>query len=189
MRYYFTTPERMLESLQRHKGDYINLYNWLMAPFNAKVDYYLQEGPLIKEFNYFMLESCRYFVDGKDYDHSELLAYHELLKEASDKLLIDMSKIQEYFHFYIDALLRGMKKGLELDHGPPINISELVIQLMLSELDITDMLAHINLGTQEVDIQSIKDSVRLEKINFVKRMIHDRVLFFIEYYNNRHESL
>jgi hypothetical protein len=180
MRYYFTAPEKMLESLEGYKTkDYTILYNQIMAPF-TKVGFFLENKNLIDEYNFFILESCRFFLDKKDYDSRDLQLYFELVKRAGDKLLIDRKKIEIYFKEYIDNLFHKKSPAMII----PKDISGVVIDLMLSELDITDMMAHVNLGTQEVDIQSIKDSVRLEKINFVKRMIHDRVLFFIEYYNN-----
>jgi|SRR5690349_16182562 len=179
MRYYFTTPERFLESLQSYKTkDYTLLYNWLMGPFNQKVGNYFSNDSLIKEYNFFILESCRYFIDGKDYDTADNEVYQDLIRSARNKLLIDREKVEKYFKEYINDLFSKEKK----DRTPPTNISEVVIELMLSELTITNAFKHINLGTQEVDLKSIQDAVKLEKINFIKRLIHDRVLFFIEYY-------
>ena len=44
------------------------------------------------------------------------------------------------------------------------------------------ILKHVNLATQEIELQSIRKSTNPERINAVKRL-HDRVLFFIEFYN------
>jgi hypothetical protein len=144
---------------------------WMIDP--SSVD------KLAKEYNFFILESCRFYVDGLDKD--ELLVYYSLIKSAHSRLLIHKDKIEGYFKEYINALFshRMFRKS-----SAPENLSELVIDLMLSELDMASILKHVNLGTQEVDVQSIKDSVKLEKINKVKKM-HDRVLFFIDFYNSR----
>jgi hypothetical protein len=182
MRYYFTTPEMFLESLQNYKTkDYTLLYNWFMAPFNQKVNYHFNNDSLVKEYNFFILESCRFFIDGKDYDKVDMEVYYDLIKKAQDNLLIDRGKVENYFKEYINDLFSSSKG--KKDKLPPTNISEVVIDLMLSELSMNNILErYVNLTTQDIDLKSVQDAVKLEKINFIKRLIHDRVLFFIEYY-------
>jgi hypothetical protein len=131
---------------------------------------------LTQEYNFFVLESCRFYIDGMDKD--ELQSYYELVRSAHTDLLIHKTKIEAYFKDYINSLF-GHKT---IERKEPQNLSELVIDIMLSELDMASILKHVNLGTQEVDVNSIKDSVKLDRINRIKKL-HDTVLFFIEYYN------
>jgi hypothetical protein len=163
MKYYFGAP-----SLQK-VHDYTLLANSLMIENDGTV--------LTQEYNFFVLESCRFYIDGMD--REELQEYYKLVRSAHDNLLIHRSKIESYFKDYVNSLFN--KKTVE--RKEPENISELVIDIMLSELDMTSILKHVNLGTQEVDVNSIKDSVKLDRINKVKK-IHDTVLFFVEYYNS-----
>jgi hypothetical protein len=111
-------------------------------------------------------------------DREELQEYYKLVRSAHDNLLIHRSKIENYFKDYVNSLFSNKT----LERKEPQNISELVIDIMLSELDMASILKHVNLGTQEVDVNSIKDSVKLDRINRIKKL-HDTVLFFIEYYN------
>jgi hypothetical protein len=166
MKYYFGAP-----SLLKTK-DYTLLANSLMIDNDGQV--------LTQEYNFFVLESCRFYVDGMD--REELQTYYELVKSAHSNLLIHRDKIEGYFKDYVNSLFSHK----EINRKEPENLSELVIDTMLSELDMASILKHVNLGTQEVDLQSIKDSVKLEKINMLKRL-HDTVLFFIEYYNSKNE--
>lgn len=162
MRYYFGAPSL-------HKvNDYTLLANSLMIDNDGTM--------LTQEYNFFVLESCRFYNDGMD--REEIQTYYELVKSAHFNLLIHKDKIESYFKEYVNSLF-GNKK---LDRNPPSNMSEKVIDIMLSELDMTSILSHVNLGTQEVNMQGIKDGVKLEKINNLKKL-HDTVLFFIEYYN------
>ena len=98
-------------------------------------------------------------------------------------MLIHKDRIEVSFKEYINNLFSNK----EIEKKPPQNLSETIIKIMLSELDMKSILTHVNLGTQEVDMKGIKDNVKLERINNVKRL-HDKVLFFIEYYN-KHERI
>jgi hypothetical protein len=162
MKYYFGAPQLMKTK------DYTLLANSLMIENDGQV--------LTQEYNFFVLESCRFYIDGMD--REELQEYYKLVRSAHDNLLIHKNKIESYFKDYINSLFSNKT----VDRKEPQNISELVIDIMLSELDMTSILKHVNLGTQEVDVNSIKDSVKLDRINRLKRL-HDTVLFFIEYYN------
>lgn len=150
-----------------------------MAPFNQKVNYYFNNDSLVKEYNFFILESCRFFIDGKDYDKVDMEVYYDLIKKARNNLVIDRDKVEKYFKEYINNLFSKGKK----DQLPPANISEVVIDLMLAELSMNNILErYVNMVNQDIDLKSVQDAVKLEKINFIKRLIHDRVLFFIDYY-------
>ena len=161
MRYYFGPPPQIEKC-----HDYTVLYDQLVP---SKLDYIPKS--LMDEYSFFILESCRLYVDGMDKE--EIQSYYELTRSAYDNLLIHRDKIESYFKEYIHRLFSYHKPMIR---NIPTNISETVIDIMLSELDIGSILKHVDLGTQEVDVQSIKDSVKLEKINAVKRL-HDRVLF------------
>ena len=163
MRYYFGPPEIIKVK------DYTVLYS------NLATD--ILPDTLQKEYNFFILESCRFFIDGMD--REELQNYYELVRSAYDNLLIHKDKIEACFKEYINDLFSA---ATQKPRSPPQNISELLIEIMLSELNMKSILKHVNLGTQEIDLQSIRDSTKLERINAVKRL-HDRVLFFIEFYN------
>ena len=165
MRYYFGQPQ-----IPRLR-DYIVLSNQLL-------DKDVLPDPLQKEYNFFILESCRFYIDGMDLE--ELLEYYELVRSANSNLLIHKDKIESYFKKYVNDLFNFKRK--DLSQKPPANVSQTLIDIMLSELDIMNIMQHVNVDTQEINLQSIKDTVKLEKINAVKRL-HDRVLFFIEYYN------
>ena len=164
MRYYFGPPE-----IIKVVKDYTVLYS------NLATD--ILPDTLQKEYNFFILESCRFFIDGMD--REELQNYYELVRSAYDNLLIHKDKIEACFKEYINDLFSA---ATQKPRSPPQNISELLIEIMLSELNMKSILKHVNLGTQEIDLQSIRDSTKLERINAVKRL-HDRVLFFIEFYN------
>ena len=164
MRYYFGPPE-----IIKVVKDYTVLYS------NLATD--ILPDTLQKEYNFFILESCRFFIDGMD--REELQNYYELVRSAYDNLLIHKDKIEACFKEYINDLFSA---ATQKPRSPPQNISELLIEIMLSELNMKSILKHVNLGTQEIDLQSIRDSTKLERINGVKRL-HDRVLFFIEFYN------
>jgi hypothetical protein len=168
MKYYFGAPQLMKTK------DYTLLANSLMIENDGTV--------LTQEYNFFVLESCRFYIDGMD--REELQEYYKLVRSAHDNLLIHRSKIESYFKDYVNSLF-GHK---EIERKEPQNISELVIDIMLSELDMDNILKHVNLGTQEVDVNSIKDSVKLDRINRVKK-IHDIVLFFINHYNQKNDTV
>lgn len=174
LRYYFGAP-KLIET-----KNYTELYNWLTMN-----DYYADLTPeLQKEYKLFLLESCRFYVDGFDNDKKELLKhYTKFINPAYEHLLIHKDKIEVSFKEYINSLFSNKK----IDKKPSQNLSETIIKIMLSELDMKAILNHVNLGTQEVDMKGIKDNVKLERINNVKRL-HDKVLFFIEYYN-KHERI
>ena len=170
MRYYFGPPSQQLIETD----NYIELFQSLMK------DYYVDLTPaLVEQYKLFLLESCRFYVDGFSTDNIEKLKYYELVKSAYDNLLIHKDKIEACFKEYINDLFSA---ATQKPRSPPQNISELLIEIMLSELNMKSILKHVNLGTQEIDLQSIRDSTKLERINGVKRL-HDRVLFFIEFYN------
>ena len=164
MRYYFGPPE-----IIKVVKDYTVLYS------NLATD--ILPDTLQKEYNFFILESCRFFIDGMD--REELQSYYELVRSAYENLLIHKDKIEVCFKDYINDLFSSVTQRQKT---PPQNISELLIEIMLSELNMKSILKHVNLGTQEIDLQSIRDSTKLERINGVKKL-HDRVLFFIEFYN------
>ena len=166
MRYYFGAPKKLIKT-----DNYIELYQNLMN------DNYADLTPALKqEYQLFLLESCRVYVDGLDRD--EKLNYYELVSKAYEHLLIHKDSIERSFKDYINNLFSNKK----IERKSPQNLSETVIGIMLSELDIKSILNHVNLGTQEVDMKGVKDSVKLERINSIKRL-HDKVLFFVEYYN------
>lgn len=172
LRYYFGAP-KLIEV-----KDYTELYNWLTMN-----DYYADLTPqLQEEYRLFLLESCRAYVDGLE-DDTERVNYYRLVRSAYSNLLIHKDKIEVSFKDYINNLFSNK----EIEKKPPQNLSETIIKIMLSELDMKSILTHVNLGTQEVDMKGIKDNVKLERINNVKR-IHDKVLFFVEFYN-KNESL
>lgn len=172
LRYYFGAP-KLIEV-----KDYTELYNWLTMN-----DHYADLTPALQEeYKLFLLESCRAYVDGLE-DDTERVNYYRLVRSAYSNLLIHKDKIEVSFKDYINSLFSNKK----IDMGLPQNLSETIIKIMLSELDMKSILTHVNLGTQEVDMKGIKDNVKLERINNVKR-IHDKVLFFIEYYN-KHERI
>ena len=170
LRYYFGAP-KLIEV-----KDYTELYNWLTMN-----DYYADLTPQLQEdYKFFLLESCRFYVDG--FDRQEKNIYSHNVRWAHEHFLIHRESIESSFKEYINNLFSNK----EIEKKPPQNLSETIIKIMLSELDIKSILTHVNLGTQEVDMKGIKDNVKLERINNVKRL-HDKVLFFIEYYN-RYES-
>ena len=168
LQYYFGAPQ-----LAR-TDNYIDLYKSLMNDSYADLTPHLQE-----EYKLFLLESCRFYVDGLD--DQERVNYYRFVRSAYSNLLIHKDKIEISFKEYISSLFLNKK----IEKKPPQTFSETVIDIMLSELDMKSILTHVNLGTQEVDMKGIKDDVKLERINNIKRM-HDKVLFFVEGYN-RHE--
>lgn len=173
MRYYFGAPQLV------NTKNYTELYDWLVMN-----DYYLDLTPRLQEqYKLFLLESCRAYIDGLEDSQEKLRYYHELVSPAYEHLLIHRDSIEKSFKEYISSLFSNKK----IDKKPPQTFSETIIDIMLSELDMKSILTHVNLGTQEVDMKGIKDDVKLERINNIKRM-HDKVLFFIEYYN-KHERL
>lgn len=163
MRYYFGVP-KLLET-----QDYTELYRWLIMN-----NHYGDIQPkLLEEYKLFLLESCRVYIDGLSDQEKE--SYDKLVKSAHNNLLIHRDKIENSFKEYINTLFSGKKLDQQT---PPKNLSETITSIMLSELDMASILKHINLGTQEVDLKGIRDNVKLERINNVKRM-HDKVLFFL----------
>lgn len=165
MRYYFGQPTLI------QTDNYIQLFQSLMN------DYYADIIPsLLEEYKLFLLESCRLYVDGLD--SLEKIKYNELVRSAYSNLLIHKDKVESSFKDYINSLFSNK----DIEQKPPTNLSETIIKIMLSELDMKSILQHVNLGTQEVDMKGIKDNVKLERINNVKKL-HDKVFFFVEFYN------
>lgn len=172
LKYYFGIPDIP----KMH--DYTLLYHKLTT---TDVLNQQEVEELSDEYHFFILESCRFYVDGMD--SLEIKEYYKLVRSAYDNLLIHRDKIEAYFKEYVDYLFNFRRKMVK----KPANISEVLVETMLSELDITKILKHVNTDTQQVDMQSISSDVKLDKINKIKKL-HDTVLFFIEYYNRR-ESL
>ena len=172
LRYYFGAP-KLTET-----KNYTELYDWLTMN-----DHYADLTPALQEeYKLFLLESCRAYVDGLE-DDTERVNYYRLVRSAYSNLLIHKDRIEVSFKEYINNLFSNK----EIEKKPPQNLSETIIKIMLSELDMKSIVTHVNLGTQEVDMKGIKDNVKLERINNVKRL-HDKVLFFIKYYN-KHERI
>ena len=124
MRYYFGPPE-----IIKVVKDYTVLYS------NLATD--ILPDTLQKEYNFFILESCRFFIDGMD--REELQNYYELVRSAYDNLLIHKDKIEACFKEYINDLFSA---ATQKPRSPPQNISELLIEIMLSELNMKSILPY-----------------------------------------------